>query len=142
MKRRFGVLGLALAAGALISEHWATTLTPLIASQGVVIIAPPLEVVVHTVLLLLPPVLLLFSGPSYAGKLSRVIGSLLFALLSFTFLLEYFAAVMQFDQVGALIAVTVEKYKSIIIVVGLAAAIADVFVTRTPKRSRAKHAEH
>src|SRR5690554_4880900 len=84
-KRRFGVLGLALAAGALISEHWAGILTPFLQQQGVVLVAPPLSIVVAIALTLLPTVILLFSGPAYGKALQRILGSLLFTILAFTF---------------------------------------------------------
>lgn len=81
-KRRFGVLGLALIAGATLSQLWAAKLTPIVAGAGVSISHPPLGVVVAAALVLLPSMLLLVSGPSYKHKYMRIIGAMLFAILA------------------------------------------------------------
>ncbi|HYG83370.1 MAG TPA: hypothetical protein VD907_00645 [Verrucomicrobiae bacterium] len=141
-KRRFGVLGLALAAGALISESWAATLTPAIEQQGIYVAAPPLEVLVRSVLLLLPPVILLFSGPMYTSKLWRFIGSLIFALLATTFLFNYFAATLQFDHTSAMFALVIETYRPYIVVAGLSLAVLDTFLLKTPKFKRPRREKH
>src|SRR5258708_6096136 len=87
-KRRFGVLGLALAAGAMLSTLWVGDLTPIIASAGIILVRPPLESVVSAGLILLPAVLLLSSGSTYKSMLQRVIGAALFAMLATSLLLE------------------------------------------------------
>src|SRR5688572_734271 len=86
-KRRFGVLGLALAAGSVVSVNWTSTLTPLLEQQGLQVVSPPLVNVVAASLVLLPPLLLLFSGPTYNGLWLRIIGAAAFALLAFAFLM-------------------------------------------------------
>ena len=137
-KRRFGVLGLALAAGAVISQYWANTLTPLIRDQGIQVINPPLANVVAAALVLLPPVLLLFSGPTYKQKIQRIIGSILFALLAVAFLLDALGGSLQLDKTGLSVYEFVDRFKPTIIVIGLAAAIADVLMTHTPRRRSRK----
>lgn len=87
-KRRFGVLGLALTAGATLSTLWATELTPIVEKSGFMITAPPMETVVAVVVVLLPAVVLLFSGPTYHKLSQRVVGAAAFALLASAFLLE------------------------------------------------------
>src|SRR5690242_18914954 len=87
-KRRFGVLGLALAAGSMLSELWAVKLTPIVQHAGIVVDNPPLITLVSVVLVLLPAALLLFSGPSYHDRPERVIGALLFAALALSLLIE------------------------------------------------------
>ena len=57
-RRRFGVLGLALCAGWLLSDMWASQVALYIQKAGVVLVSPPLLSVVEVVLILLPAVLL------------------------------------------------------------------------------------
>lgn len=137
-KRRFGVLGLALAAGAVVSEYWASTLTPLIRDQGVQLVNPPLAYIVAAGLVLLPPVLLLFSGPTYRQRLQRIVGSALFALLAVAFLLDTLGGSLKLDPTGLEVYGFIDRFKPTIIVLGLAAAIADVLMTHTPKRRHRK----
>lgn len=141
-KRRFGVLGLALAAGALISEHWAGILTPFLQQQGVLLVAPPLSMVVAIVLTLLPAVVLLFSGPSYNKGIQRILGSALFALLAFTFVAPAIGSALEFDELSKTMYGAIEDYRPFIIVSGLTIAVIDVFLTRSPKTHKAKKSEH
>jgi len=87
-KRRFGVLGLALAAGAMLSNLWTATLTPLFVKAGVVSEHPPLQTIVAVVLVLLPSAVLLFSGPSYRTSRLRLFGALAFGVMATVFLIE------------------------------------------------------
>jgi hypothetical protein len=132
-KRRFGVLGLALAAGALLSAHWSSTLTPFIEDQGFVLVAPPLSAVVQTILVLLPPLLLFMSGPSYEGLRWRLLGSIGFTLLAFTFLLEPIGIAVSLEDAGLEVYSFFDKYQSLLIVAGIIAAITDILLTRKPK---------
>jgi hypothetical protein len=132
-KRRFGVLGLALAAGSLLGINWTGTLTPFIEQQGVKLVAPPLATIVNSVLILGPPLILLAGGPTYSKVLWRVFGSLAFATLSVVFLLDSIGTALQLDGAGLAAYKFLLTYKSIIIVIGLVAAIIDVFFTRKSK---------
>src|SRR5438045_8297956 len=87
-KRRFGVLGLGLTAGALLSSNWSDSLTPFLVNQGINIVSPPMSALVQTGLIVLPPFLLFLNGPSYTKMWQRLLGSALFTLLAFTFLLK------------------------------------------------------
>lgn len=132
-KRRFGVLGLALGAGYLISSNWASTLTPFIEQQGVILVAPPLSTVVVTALTLLPPVLLLFSGPKYSDKFSRVVGSAAFAVLAVAFLQAPLSQALVLEGEARDVFNTISQWQSIIIVVGLICAVLDIMLYRPPK---------
>jgi hypothetical protein len=132
-KRRFGVLGLALAAGSLLGLNWTDTLTPFIEKQGVTLVAPPLSTVVQSALILGPPLILLAGGPTYSKLFWRIAGSLAFAALAIIFLLDTIGGALQLDGPGLEAYRFLHAYRSIIIVVGLIAAIVDVFFTRKPK---------
>lgn len=142
MRRRFGVLGLALAAGVIISQSWAEKLTPLIQQQGIDSITPPLLVVVQAGLVIAPAILLLFSGPTYHQKIPRLVGSLLFALLSSAFLLSILGGFMQFDEVSLPIYKTFTEVQQIIVVVCLVIAIIDVLTTQTHHKKRGRKSSH
>lgn len=138
-KRRFGVLGLALAAGAMLSDLWAEKLTPVVASTGLEITAPPLATIVAVLLVLLPAVLLLFSGPSYHYRWERVLGATLFAML---------ATALLIGPLGSgflLIGDSKEVYewffenRVYIVTLGLIAAIVDLLFARNPKHKGSKH---
>jgi hypothetical protein len=132
-KRRFGVLGLALAAGSLLGLNWTGTLTPFIEQQGVRLVAPPLATIVNSALILGPPLVLLAGGPTYSKMMWRFLGSLAFATLAIIFLLDSIGTALQIDGPGLATYKFLLTYKSIIIVIGLVAAIIDVFFTRRPK---------
>ena len=136
--RRFGVLGLGLAAGSLLSTNWTGTLTPFIEQQGVILIAPPLAIVVATALTIAPPLALLFSGPTYHGMWQRIVGSLAFAILGFAFLIEPLELALQLDGLGASLIDTTKTYSSIIIVVGIIGALADILLTGRHKAKKEK----
>lgn len=142
LKRHFGVLGLALAAGALISEQWTGMVTPFLEGQGIESVSPPLAVIVAIVLTLLPAVVLLFSGPSYNKGFERIIGSLLFTVLAFAFLAPQIGPELVFDNMALTVYGIVQDYRPLIIVGGLTIAVVDVFITRSPKKHKAKKGEH
>lgn len=136
--RRFGVLGLALTAGSLLSTNWTGTLTPFIEQQGVVLVAPPLAIVVSAALVLLPPMLLLLSGPSYTVTWQRILGSIAFALFAFAFLVDGFQTAFQLDSFGIQIVDFIDTYSSLIIVTGIVAALTDIVLTGRHSRKSKK----
>ena len=132
-KRRYGVMALALAAGAMMSSLWLSDVTPLVVKAGVVIVQPPVEVIVAAGLTLIPAMLLLFSGPSYHGKGSRMIGSLFFGLLAILLLLDPIQAGVVTDSMSKPIIAALVNYKAVGVTLLLVLAVVDVWVTRTAK---------
>lgn len=137
-KRRFGVLGLALAAGAMLSTLWVGDLTPLIAQAGIILVKPPLESVVSAALILLPAILLLSSGPSYKSQIQRFIGASAFAVLAAALLLDPLGSALVIDKVGQPVYDFFVNYRVIIITVCLVLAVIDLLMTKSPKH----HKEH
>jgi hypothetical protein len=132
-KRRFGVLGLALAAGAILSTLWVGELTPLIVQAGIVVVKPPLESLVAAGLTLLPVVLLLSSGPTYKSMPQRLIGATAFAILAIAFLLQPLGSALVIDSVGQPVYDFFVRNHNMIVTVGLLLAVADILVNKTPK---------
>ena len=135
-KRRFGVLGLALAAGAMLSTLWVGDLTPIIASAGFVLVKPPLESVVSAVLILAPAVLLLFSGPTYKTMRQRVIGAAAFAMLSTALLLQPLGSALVIDITAKPVYDFFTQYSAVIITAALVYAMLDLLVTKSPRASK------
>lgn len=139
-KRRYGALGLALAAGSMISSLWAETLTPIVQNAGLVVQNPPLITVVSVVLVLLPAFILLFSGPSYQSKPKRALGALLFASLAFSLLIEPLGSALVLQDQGKLIYDAVFNNRVYIVTVGLILAVFDLLTVQTKKPPKeAKH---
>lgn len=137
-KRRFGVLGLALAAGAMLSELWAEKLTPVVASTGLQLMAPPLATVVAVVLVLLPAILLFTSGPTYTKKTERLIGALLFALLAVALLIEPLGSGLVLEGEALTVYEYLYEYRVYIVTTGLVIALLDLLFTKTPS-FKSKH---
>jgi hypothetical protein len=137
-KRRFGVLGLALSAGAMLSTLWVGDLTPIVANAGIILVRPPLESVVSAGLILLPAIFLLFSGPTYKSMLQRIIGAGLFAMLAIALLLEPLGSALVIDNVGKPVYDFFVQQRILIVTITLILAIGDLLVTKTPKHKPGK----
>ena len=135
-KRRFGVLGLALAAGAMLSNLWVGDLTPIIADAGFVLVKPPLASVVAASLILLPAVLLLFSGPTYKSMPQRIGGAIAFAILATALLLDPLGSALVIEGAGKSVYEYMTAHRTLIITVGLVLAVVDVFLTRSSPRAK------
>ncbi len=139
-KRRFGVLGLALAAGSMLSELWATQLTPVVRDAGLVVQNPPLITIVSVVLVLLPAVFLLFSGPSYHDMPKRIVGAILFAALAFALLIEPLGSALVLQGEGRMVYEFFNDNQVYIVTAGLVIAVFDLLGTHTSRAQKvSKH---
>lgn len=139
-KRRFGVLGLALAAGAMLSGLWATTLTPIIAKAGVSVQEPPLLTLVSVALVLLPAVVLLFSGPSYKDTPMRLVGAFCFAALATALLVEPLGSAMILTGESKAVYDFFVTNRVYIVTAGLIVALFDILTTHSGRSHRRHHA--
>ena len=134
-RRRFGVLGLALAAGFILSTLWTADITPLIREAGVELLSPPLTSVVAATLVLLPAIILLFAGPKYSKRVPRVIGSLAFALLAAALLLPSLHSGLVLDANGKQIYDVLNDNRNYIITAAIVYALFDILTIKSPKHS-------
>ncbi len=133
-RRRYGVMALALAAGAMMSTLWVGDLTPLVAKVGVVSTQPPLEAIVAAGLTLIPALLVLVSGPAYGkGKGARLLGGIFFGALAVLLLLEPIQSGVVIDSMSRPIVEALVNYKPVGVTFLLVLAVADVWATRTAK---------
>lgn len=135
VKRRFGVLVLALLAGSLLANLWTETLTPLVASTGIVTVRPPLSSIVALVVTLAPAFILFLGGPVAHGKHERLIGSLVFAVVATMLSLNWINDALVIDGPGVVLHDVLIEYQALILTIGVIAAIVDVLMTHTVRRT-------
>lgn len=131
VKRRFGVLVLALLAGSLLASLWTEALTPLIASTGIVTVRPPLSSIVALTVTLAPAFVLFLGGPAAHGKHERLIGSLIFALVATMLSFQWLNDALVIDGAGQVLHDFLSQYQALILTGGVIAAIVDVLMTHT-----------
>ncbi len=137
-KRRFGLLGLALTAGATLSSLWSYDAGLVLSGTGLVPDGPITNAVALSVVVLLPAVLLLFHGYTYKSPVSRVLGSLFFALLAMAFLLEPLSFALPLNGPAADLYGVLLANQGIIISVGVVMAIIDLFFTKPASEKKDK----
>lgn len=142
MKRRFGVLGLALAAGSLLSAYWTDAVGAFLEGQGVELVAPPLASVVAISLALLPALLLVFSGPAYHNKMQRIIGSLLFAAMAFLVVLPALTSIFVVEASAESTVQLLTQYRTSILAALIAYAVLDTMLAQGGSKSHGKKAGH
>lgn len=132
-RRRFGLLGLALTAGATISVIWDETAGLMVSATGLVPEGPITQAVTQSLIVLLPAILLLFHGYTYKNMFSRVVGSLCFAILGIAFLVQPIGYAIPLDGIGAQVYNQAVAYKDVVISVGVIFAVVDLFFTKPAK---------
>lgn len=135
-KRRFGVLGLALCAGFLLSTMWSSDVTSFVQGAGIELLSPPLSSVVSAALTLLPAILLLFSGPSYTKRWQQLVGAAAFALLASSFLLTPLGGGVGLDSQGRAVYEFLVDNRNLIITTALVYALYDLLTFKTPKKEK------
>lgn len=129
-RRRFGLLGLALTAGAMLSTLWSYDAGLIVSSTGLLPEGVITQAGVQSFVVLLPAILLLFHGYSYKKPIPRVIGSLLFTALALAFLVEPIGYALPLEGDGATVYATLKEYKDVIISAGVVLAVVDLFFTK------------
>lgn len=140
-KRRFGLLGLALTAGATLSTIWSYEAGLVVSATGLVPAGPITTAVTLGAVTLLPAVVLLFHGYAYKDNFSRFVGALLFALLAVAFLVEPLEYVVALEGEAAQVYSWLVDHRSIIISIGVILSVLDLFFTKPAalaERSRKK----
>ena len=128
-KRRFGLLGLALAAGSLLSGIWGYN-AGLVASAFGVPSGPSSTAVILSIIILLPAGVLLFHGYTYNTLIGRVVGASLFTLLALAFLVEPLGHILMPQGLGVDVYNGLVNNRTVIIGAGLTIAVIDLFLTK------------
>jgi len=139
-KRRFGLLGLALSAGSLLSGIWGYDIG-LAASGFGVPLTPITTAITMSIIVLLPPAILLFHGYSYKNQIARIAGAVMFTLLALAFLIEPLGRVLMPTGFGSDVYNWLVTYRTLIIGAGLIFAVIDLFLTK-PAHFSDKKSKH
>lgn len=139
MNRRYGLLGLALAAGSLLSGIWAPFITSVVAESHYVQMGEVTNSIILSAIVLAPAVLLLLHGAKYHSAFPRLVGALMFAVLALAFLVQPLGYIFPSGsgQAGAAYAWLADNEKWVI-GVGLILAVFDMFFTK-PAHHADKH---
>lgn len=140
-KRRFGVLGLALAGGAVLADHLGMIGGLFFAAMDLYVGPLSPENLALVVIILSPALLMLIHGPSYHSSLQRLGASALFVLLALALALQPLQSLLLGSEAGIAIFRFVMQYRVLIISAGLIAAFADIFIMKASSRpkSGSKH---
>ena len=130
-KRRFGLLGLALGAGATLSGIWSYDAGLVVGSLGIFPSGPITTAFTLSAIVLLPSVILLFHGFTYKNFISRTIGAFLFMMLAMAFLVQPLGYAITIEGIGGDFYNWVDQYKNVIISVGMILAVGDLFFTKS-----------
>lgn len=136
-KRRFGLLGLALAAGSILSGIWGYD----IGLEASVFGAPSgamTTALVSCLIILFPAGILLFYGDKYKSLAGRVIGAVLFTLLAVAFLIEPLSHAIAQQGFGSEVFSWLVNNRNTVIGAGLTIAIFDLILTK-PAHFPSKH---
>lgn len=129
-KRRFGLLGLALAAGATLSTIWNYDAGLIVGSLGIFPPGPLTTALTLSSIVLLPAVILLFHGYTYRSFIARAVGAFLFTALALAFLVDPLSFALPVNGVGKDVYNVLRDSKEVIISVGLILAVVDLFLTK------------
>lgn len=140
-RRRFGLLGLALAAGSILSGLWGYDAGLVVSTIGIFPSGPLTTAATLAAIVLLPAVLLLFHGYTYKNIVGRIIGALLFALLALAFLVEPLGYALILEGTGVDVYTWLVNNRQIIIGIGMVLAVVDLFFTK-PAQLADKRSKH
>ena len=128
-KRRFGLLGLALAAGSLLASIWGYNAELVVNGLGFAS-SPMTSAVVASFITLLPSCMLLFHGYTYKTIFGRTIGAAMFTLLAVAFLVEPLGHILMPQGIGSNVYQWLVDNKSFIVGTGMVVAVVDLFLTK------------
>lgn len=137
-RRSMGVPSLALAAGAILAKLWTDSLTPLVASTGVIIVRPPLSSLVAIALTLIPAFIVMIRANKVAAHHHSIFGSIVFATLAVMLTYGAFANAVILDEASKQYVTQLLAYDKIIITTALVLALGDVLFYKKPYQ-RDKH---
>ncbi|MEP7204657.1 MAG: hypothetical protein ABI716_00495 [Candidatus Saccharibacteria bacterium] len=140
-RRRFGLLGLALASGSILSGIWGYDAGLVVSSVGIFRSGPLTTAGTLSAIVLLPAVLLLFHGYAYKSMVGRIFGALLFSLLAMAFLVEPLGHALLLEGAGVDVYAKLVANREAIIGIGMVLAVIDLFFTK-PAHLAEKKGKH
>ena len=133
-KRRFGVLGLALCGGLVLSQQLARDMSNVLETNAVPVQPLAYSSAASVLLILLPAFVLLISGPKYQWKRAQLIGSIGFGVFATIILLGPLTADLPtLDPTIKPILDMIAANKAWILSVGVIIAVIDMFAAHSLK---------
>lgn len=133
-KRRFGTLGLGLAAGALLADKSSRDVAMVLQQNNVSLLDFSSVSIAAMILTLLPALVLLVSGPTYENKKTAFIGATGFALMGTMLLLGPISADIPITDINtSAIFDFSATYENMLIAGGVVLAVIDSWLTHNFK---------
>ena len=135
-KRRFGVLGLALCAGLVLSQQITRDTSNFLRATDV----PAYQSAASIILILLPSLVLLIAGPQYLSKRSRIIGAVGYGLFGSLLLIgPLVSGLPSLDPALQPTLTAIAMNTSWLLATGIIVAVFDMFSASSPKKFSKKH---
>ncbi len=140
-KRRFGVLGLGLAAGAVLAGSWSVLLGDFLASNHLFVTGITETNLAAVLLIIAPALVLLLGGPTYKKPLAGLLGAAGFALLGLLLTLGSIQDSIVATGTLKQVLIFANQYQPGLVAVGVTIAVIDMFMARGSgfKRSYDRH---
>lgn len=128
-RRRFGVLGLSLAAGAVLAQYASGYVGGVLRTYNMTITGMSYEVFASVLLIMIPPLVLLAGGPTYHDKRAAIVGAIGFALLGLFFVIGPLSSVLPADNNATVrdTLVVMSRMQNLVIIAALVFALIDTF---------------
>lgn len=141
-RRRFGILGLGLSAGALLAGSLSGSSADLIDAQNISIPGMGSEEIAAVILTLLPSLVLLLSGPRYATLLPAIFGAAAYAVLGTLLLLGPLSSALPADGATQTLLNEVAAIEPVLISATVLIAILDTLSIHGTTHVGRKHDKH
>lgn len=141
-RRRYGVLGLGLAAGVVLATNAKVFVSDFYEINRVPVAPFSTDAAAIVTLVLLPALLLLISGPSYSDKRLAIAGSAGFALLGTLLLLGPVATALPFNDPGmARTMSSIAAHQKTLVAIAIGLAVLDTILLHNtlPRPKKSKH---
>lgn len=137
-KRRFGLLGLGLVAGSVLSIYATGPVMSFLQNQDLSTTILPFNILVGICLIILPVLLLFLVGPTYKSKTQRIVCALATSFAGGLFVLLYIKAHAPDLLVGIDVVQYIAPYQGLFVVIIIIVALADAFHGHFPKNRKLK----
>jgi len=142
-KRRFGVLGLSLAAGVVLSQNATRYVSDFFANNSVPVEPLTYNSAAAITLIMLPPLVLMFGGPKYSSHKTAIFGAVGFGLLATFFLIGPLTSSLPPAQASVRDALLlISDWENVIVIIALLLALLDTFLVHGISKSPGKSRKH
>lgn len=142
-KRRFGVLGLSLAAGVVLSQNATAYVSDFLASNTLPVEPLTYNSAAAISLIILPPLVLMFGGPKYNSHKTAIFGAIGFGLLATFFLIgPLTSSLPPAEPVVRDTMLLISDWENVIVIVALLLALVDTFLVHGISKPHNKSSKH